>query len=119
MTPIVTLIIAFILAVAAEGGVEILFGQPLAMIKTTSPYKSMILTYIGVAAGVFLAIFYQVDMIYSLGTLASETGAVQPSLVGYIMSGLVIGRGSNYVHDFAMRILASRPAVAEVVATIK
>ena len=49
--------------------------------------------YVAAIAGVGLAIFYQLDLLALIGELA-------PSTVGYVLTGLIIGRGANYLHDF-------------------
>ncbi len=114
MNPIMTLALAFILAVSVEGGVEVLLGQPFKFLTKFLAYKEMILTYSGIAAGIFLAIFYQVDMIASLTAFAGE-GSIQTSTVGFVLSGLVIGRGSNAVNKFISKVLGNKePAVVVV-----
>lgn len=50
--------------------------------------------YVALAAGVGLAIGYKIDLPAQLG-LASAV-----PFLGYIVSGIVIGRGSNYLNDF-------------------
>lgn len=73
------------LATFTEGLVEYLFGKD----GATQPY----LKYIALAIGVVLAIAYNVDLLAMVGL-----HSVVP-LVSYIVSGIVIGRGSNYVND--------------------
>lgn len=113
MSPILTLALAFILAVSVEGGVEVLLGQPFKFLTKFLPYKEMILTYSGIAAGIFLAIFYQVDMIASLAAFAGD-GTIPASTVGFVLSGLVIGRGSNAVNKFINRVLGKDPTVVVI-----
>jgi len=114
MSPIFTLALAFILAVSVEGGVEVLLGQPFKFFSKLLPYREIILTYSGIAAGVFLSIYYHVDMIASLSWI-SGGDYLAPSMVGFILSGLVIGRGSNAVHDFITKVLGNKdPAVVVV-----
>lgn len=117
MSPVLTLLVAFILAVAVEGGVEALFGTPFNYIQKIKPYKEVILLYIGLAGGVFVALFYQADLIASLASWAQD-GSLQVTKVGCILSGLVIGRGSKAVHDFIMTIYARKTA-AQAEATVK
>lgn len=49
--------------------------------------------YIALLAGIGLAIGYQVDIPAMIGL------PVQFVLLNYIVSGIIIGRGSNYVND--------------------
>jgi len=73
------------LATFTEGLVEYLFGKD----GATQPY----LKYIALAIGVVLAIAYSVDLLALVGL---QSGI---PLISYVVSGIVIGRGSNYVND--------------------
>lgn len=61
------------------------------------------LRYIAVAVGVLLALAYRADLLAMMGLCA-----VTP-WVGYIVTGILIGRGSNFLNDLVDRWLA--PAV--------
>ena len=106
MDPLVTLALVFTLAVAAESGVEIVFG-PLFKFVWFEGVKPIVLPYVAVAAGIFLTIYYQVDMIAGLVSLTQGT-SLQATMVGYVLTGLIVSRGSNAVHDFVMKIVASK-----------
>ena len=82
--------IALIIALAAigEGAVEY-FLSPFAAAK---PY----LMYVSLAVGVVLAWGYQVD---ALNVLLGAQPAALPWL-GVVLTGVLIGRGANYLHDF-------------------
>lgn len=73
------------LATFVEGLVEYLFAKE----NAAQPA----LKYVALALGVALSIAYNVDLL----AIAGMTSAVP--LVGNIVSGIVIGRGSNYVND--------------------
>jgi hydrogenase/urease accessory protein HupE len=73
------------LATFVEGLVEYLFGK----VEKMKP----VLSYIALFLGVALAVAYKVDIPAMLG-LASDFG-----IVNFIVSGLIIGRGSNYAND--------------------
>jgi hypothetical protein len=75
----------FFLATFIEGLVEYMFA------KEGESQKWM--KYVALAFGVVLAVAYRVDIPSLLG-LAANYG-----VVNYIVSGLIIGRGSNYVND--------------------
>jgi len=75
----------FFLAFFVEGLVEYLFAKD----NVSQP----VLKYIALALGVGLAIAYKVDLLAMVGLTS-----VVP-LVGNIVSGIIIGRGSNYVND--------------------
>jgi hypothetical protein len=57
---------------------------------TTLPYAR----YAAAIAGVALAIYYQLDVLSMLFP------QYVPDYVGMVLSGLVISRGANYVHDW-------------------
>lgn len=61
------------------------------------------LKYIAVILGVVLAIAYDVDILSDLAGMQS----IVP-LIGNVVSGVVIGRGSNVVNDFIGMLRAKR-----------
>lgn len=74
----------FILATLVEGFTEYAFGK----FEKIKPY----LLYISLVLGVGAAIAYKVDI---LSMFNLHTNAY----VAYVISGLIIGRGSNYLND--------------------
>jgi hypothetical protein len=62
--------------------------------------KPPILCYTAALLGVLLAIAYHADLLALVGLVSP----VSP-YVGYVVTGLVIGRGSNFLHDLADRWL--------------
>lgn len=73
------------LATFVEGLVTYLFAKE----GQTQP----ILKYVALAIGVVLAVAYQIDILAMVGLYSAIP------LVSFIVSGIVIGRGSNYVND--------------------
>lgn len=90
----VTQIIGVSLALAflAESMTEYLFGTLADHLPALAPLR-WALQYIAALAGVGLAFFYRLDLIGVIGGLDA-------SWVGFILSGLVIGRGANFLHQF-------------------
>jgi hypothetical protein len=81
-----------LLATLIEGLVTYLFG------KTDEGYTRPWLAYVSLALGVTVSIAYQVD-------IPAMVGLVSPiPYVGYVVSGLVLGRGSNYLNDILRMI---------------
>lgn len=75
-----------LLASLVEGFTEYAFGS----IAKAQPF----LKYIALVLGVMVAIAYKVDI------LAAGFGLTSFSpIVGWVVSGLILGRGSNYVND--------------------
>ena len=97
---IVTL--ALILATLVEGGIEYIFGTVFDKIPVLKDYR-WLLMYVGLLAGVALSFYYAIDLIALAANLAGATQTTTP--VGVVLTGLVIGRGANYLHDFVSRWL--------------
>lgn len=94
--------IIFLLAFLVESFVEYFFGILTQKIAKLAPF-SWLLIYLSAGVGVGLAFWYQFDFISLSGDFLGETIAVSP--VGMILTGLMIGRGSNYVHDIFKMVL--------------
>lgn len=76
------------LAVLLEGTLAYIVGKSDA---NTGPRNWI--KYVALAAGVLLAIGYKVDVPTSVGLSTAWP------LLNYVISGIIIGRGSNYVND--------------------
>lgn len=83
---------AFMLAILVEGTLTYLFGE------SSEEHRKPWLRYVSLVFGIVAASAYQLDLLAALGL-----PAVYP-LIGWITSGLIIGRGSNYVNDFISRV---------------
>lgn len=83
---------AMVLAILIEGTITYLFGE-----SNDNDYRP-ILKYVSLVTGIIMASLYQVDILAALGV-----PAMWPA-IGYITSGLIIGRGANYVNDFVSKI---------------
>lgn len=94
------------LAVFVEGTVEYLFAALFKRYNITEFLK-----YVAVFLGIFACIGYQVDVFTVLGL---SFVAVSP-IVSYIVSGVLIGRGSNVINDL-VDLMGSGP-VAELLVT--
>ena len=80
------------LAILVEGTITHLFGESTE--ETPKPWLRWVALVFGIAA----AIAYQIDVLAALGA-----PAVYP-LIGWVATGLIIGRGSNYVNDFVAQM---------------
>jgi hypothetical protein len=79
------------LAFLAESLTEYLFAAPLSAARLPAD----VIRYVAVAVGVLLAWAYDLDI--TRDVLGLEP---RPALLGVILSGIVLGRGASYVHDF-------------------
>ncbi len=87
-------------AFLAESLTEYLFADLLARFGLDARY----LKYLASVVGVILCLAYNIDALADLG--------LGPRLpyVGQILTGLILGRGANYVHDFYTRFTQKRTA---------
>jgi hypothetical protein len=96
MTQIVDVATVLTLAVLVEMLVEY-FCQPLLQfLKRRVPRIAdlPLARYASALAGVVLCLAYRLDV------LSLVIAGLQPSLAGMIITGFLIARGSNYVHDW-------------------
>lgn len=84
-----------VLATFIEGLITYVFGE--SSESSTRPWVRYVALVVGIAA----AIAYKIDILAMAGLTAAYP------YVGYVVSGLVIGRGSNYVNDFVSLIRGS------------
>ena len=97
-----------VLATIAEALVEHLFA-PLVDARApddTAPdavldWRALVLRYVSVFIGIVLCIVYRVDLLTYF-----DLSSPWPWF-GYAITGMLIGRGSNFIHDFAGRWLAA------------
>ena len=92
---------ALALAVLIESMTEYIFGTVADHVPALVPYK-WLLMYVAAAWGVGVCIYYQVDLI-------SLIFQQEPTVVGVVMTGLAVGRGSNYLHQFISKFFPGKP----------
>ena len=90
MNPGTFLILIFFGFMATEGTVEYILGTPFDKLPKLQPYR-WLLMYVSLALGIFLAFYYALDVVVYLGLPASP--------VGTVLTGIVMGRGANFVND--------------------
>jgi len=94
---------AFALAFLAESFVEYLLDVPLFFAKQKWPWLEhlKLMRYAALAVGVVMAFQYEIDLLYeAFGYVGQWPG------FGVLLTGLGIGRGSNWLHDFWSTYLA-------------
>jgi len=100
--------VAFALAFLVESLVEYLLGTPMEKIPALKPWK-WILMYVAMAVGIGLALYWKIDLIAIIANGVAQLSQFEftwkVSLIGQILSGLIIGRGSNFLHDFLAKSL--------------
>lgn len=99
MDAILVLAGIFLLSALAEGLVEYLIApwikpEGRQFEPSVELVRTMILRYSAAAVGVALSIAYKADLLGLVGLQSGWAG------ISYVLTGLLIGRGSNYLHDF-------------------
>jgi hypothetical protein len=96
------------------GGMYVMLGGALDLVATLallgflcesmvqyifSPFKKIepYLMYVSLGMGVFLAIAFNVNLIAAV--VPGIPGTVLAYWTGVVLTGLIIGRGANFVHD--------------------
>ncbi len=111
------ILLSLVLAFLVESFVEYLLGQFSNLLpESFQKYKTLVLTYVAAVVGVLLCFFYHLDLIYILTSIASILAGQLPiisiSAVGIILTGLAVGRGANFIHQFISQYIpAKKPAL--------
>jgi hypothetical protein len=100
---VVPLLFASALAFLGESTTEFLFSVWLDMLAERFPVLAKInpLRYVALGIGVALAFAFDLDLL----AVAFPDQVAYASWVGVVLTGVAIGRGSNYVHDLWNRYL--------------
>lgn len=97
-----------VLAALAEALVEYLFRpiikarddeEPTPQPSDQPDWRGLALRYTAVTLGVLLCVIYRADLLLFFDLVPPWPW------IGYVITGLLVGRGSNYLHDFASRWL--------------
>jgi len=92
------IVLMFFGFMVTEGSVEYIFGTLFDRIEKIKPY-SWLLMYVSLGLGIFLAFHYALDIPFLLlGQKASP--------VGVVATGIIMGRGANFVADVWQRYLS-------------
>lgn len=109
MTPVQTLLLTAILAFLTESLVEYFYGKLVDRFKKMEPYR-WLTEYVAAAVGLGLALYYKVDLIaLAVNTAAAlitpQCTPLVATTVGMVLTGFIIGRGSNFTHDFYKKFI--------------
>ncbi len=106
MSVLAILAVIFLMSFLVEALVEYVFGVPFDKFEVLKPYK-WLLMYLGLAAGVLGAFIYQFDVIHLLSEWLKSP--IEVHSFGMVLTGLMIGRGSNFVHDVIKKFFQNDP----------
>ena len=103
------LILATLVEALVEYLVKPLFGPPVvppeeSIAELPDPVGDLLIRYSAAAIGVLLCVAYRADLL-----VLANLHAPLP-WIGFIITGLLIGRGANFVHDFTSRWFARGPS---------
>jgi hypothetical protein len=106
MSPTITpayLVLALILAFLAEGLTEYFAGPIFKWLARLVQFPELAdLRYVAALVGIGLAFAYRLDLLLAAGFHPTDP------IIGLILTGLVIGRGSNYLHQFVAQFFPGR-----------
>lgn len=84
----------FVLAVFVEGFIEYFVAKQ----DAKQPWLKYVAAFIGVA----VALAYKADLMAMLGL-----NGISP-YIGQVITGIILGRGSNYLNDFVSKVRAPK-----------
>src|SRR5512139_495809 len=97
--------IIFAITFLVEASVEYVFGTIFDKIPKLVPYK-WVLMYVSLLVGIGVAFYYGFDLIALIAQ--SMDVKFDATWVGMVFSGLVIGRGSNFLHQFVSKFFPAK-----------
>ena len=97
--------LAFGLAFLVESTTEYIFGTPFDKFPKVKQFK-WVLMYLSAGIGVFVCFHYRLDLVALLQQIAGDV--VAPTSVGIVFTGIAVGRGANYVHQFMTQYFPKR-----------
>jgi hypothetical protein len=100
MNDLLILTVCFALAFLTEAFVEYFVGQWFDKVEKLKPWK-WLLMYVSAVVGVCLSIYYKLDLI----SLIMQT---ECTIVGMVLTGMAIGRGSNFLHQFVSQFFPQK-----------
>lgn len=100
---------AAVLAWLVESMTEFIFGKAVEYYESAARFRPL-LAYVAMFFGIGLTVYYRIDLLSAMVDMIRDMGfdgagfVIQPSLVGYVISGMAVGRGANYINDLISRI---------------
>ena len=100
----IVILLTFI-AFIVEAVVEYLAASWLKLVITSSEWRAVVLRWAGGVVGIFFCAIWGIDL---MSAIVSAFGfeALQPRPAfwfGIVITGLMIGRGANWLHDLAIK----------------
>lgn len=95
------------LAFLVETLTEAIFGPIFDKTPALTPHK-WALMYVALVVGVVGALIYKFDLIVLLAETVKVEPAISPGIFGMVITGLAIGKGSNYLHQFISKFFPAK-----------
>ena len=99
------------LAFVVETLVEAVIAPIVDHVAALKPHR-WLLMYVGIGVGVFAAFLYQLDVVYVFALFAARVTEVEPLVpmtgFGIAVTGIAIGKGSNYIHQLISKFFPAR-----------
>ena len=98
------LMFALLLAWLCEGLFEYLFDPWLVLLAKRQPFDVLVpklKPWIAAAVGIGIVFLTSLDLLAFAASLADQS--INP-ILSKVLTGIVVGRGANYVHDFWKRL---------------
>lgn len=97
------------LAFIVESGVEyffapvvdLIFGKKVENDPKLKRVRGIVMKILAALVGLGLSFWYQYDLIHLIGLVVGTE--INPSWVGYILTGISLARGAGYVHDLVKK----------------
>ena len=105
----VLLILSIILFIAflVETLVEFVTSPVFDHAPKLQPFKWTIM-YVAIAVAVFASFLYRLDLIFMLAQFLGVESIPQ-TVYGIVITGVAIGKGSNYLHDLVTKFFVKPP----------
>jgi hypothetical protein len=107
MEPLGVMVVMIGLAFLVETLTEAVLGPLFDKVATLTPHK-WALMYLSLLVGVIGALIYGFDLISILSKSVQMERPFEPGLFGMIITGLAIGKGSNYLHQFISKFFPAK-----------
>ena len=98
LASLAVLVVVFLLTFLIEAFTEYIFGTVFDKVPKLQPFK-WLLMYLAMVFGILLCFFYKIDLISILAKALNVPDFSSITAVGMLLSGLSVGRGSNFLHQ--------------------
>ena len=106
----ILLILAIVLFIAflVETLVEFVLAPVFEKVPKLQPFK-WVTMYVAIAVAMFAAFLYRLDLVFMLAQFLGVSEIPQTTY-GIVITGIALGKGSNYLHDLITRFFVKPQA---------